>query len=98
MEYRLKDILDISLLQSLQDRLNKIYAFPSAVIENDGEVLTAVAWQEVCTKFHRQHPECRKACIKSDQYILDHLDEADPAVVVQIGVLGGKADRGVVAG
>ena len=42
--------------------------------------LTATAWQDVCTKFHRKHPECEKECIKSDQYILSHLHEANPAV------------------
>ena len=83
MEYRLKDLIDIPLLQDLQEKLNQVYSFPSAIIDNEGNVLTAVAWQDVCTKFHRTHPECLKACIKSDQYILDHLHEASPAVSYQ---------------
>jgi PAS domain S-box-containing protein len=80
MKYRLQDLIDIEQFQSLQDRLTEICPFPSAIIDNDGVVLTSTAWQDICTKFHRQHPECEKACIKSDQYILDHLDDADPAV------------------
>ena len=64
----------------LQDRLNKIYAFPSAIIDNDGNILTATCWQDICTKFHRVHKESEKECIRSDQYILDHLHEAAPAV------------------
>jgi two-component system cell cycle sensor histidine kinase/response regulator CckA len=43
-------------------------------------VLTAVAWQDICTKFHRTNPHCEKECIKSDTYILEHLNEANPAV------------------
>ena len=35
---------------------------------------------DICTKFHRQNKECEKECIKSDQYILEHLAEANPAV------------------
>ncbi|MBI5095707.1 MAG: PocR ligand-binding domain-containing protein [Candidatus Hydrogenedentes bacterium] len=66
--------------QSLQDRLNEIYSFPSAIIDNDGNILTATAWQDVCTKFHRLNPECEKECLKSDRYILDHIAEANPAV------------------
>ena len=80
MNYKLEEIIDIKLFQTLQDRLNEIYSFPSAIIDNDGNILTAVAWQDICTKFHRTNPECEKECIKSDQYILQHLHEANPAV------------------
>jgi PAS domain S-box-containing protein len=79
-DFRLEDVLDLSLLQTLQDRLNQISPFPSAVIDNDGRILTATAWQEVCTQFHRVHPECRQDCIASDQYIRNHIHEANPAV------------------
>jgi PAS domain S-box-containing protein len=80
MKYRLQDLIDVEQFQSLQDRLNQIYAFPSAIIDNDGNILTATCWQDICTKFHRVNKESEKECIKSDQYILGHLHEADPAV------------------
>ena len=80
MKYRLQDLIDIEQFQSLQNSLNAIYPFPSAIIDNDGVILTATAWQDVCTKFHRQNKECEKECIKSDQYILEHISEANPAV------------------
>ncbi len=80
MAYSLQDLIDIPHFQSLQDKLNEIYSFPSAIIDNDGNVLTATAWQDICTKFHRVNPECREECIKSDKYILEHLKEANPAV------------------
>jgi hypothetical protein len=63
MEYTLEDLINIPLLQNLQEKLNVIYSFPSAIIDNNGKVLTAVAWQDICTKFHRIHPECEKECI-----------------------------------
>ena len=77
---KIQDLIDIEQFQLLQDRLNEIYSFPAAIIDNDGKVLTATAWQDICTKFHRQNSECEKECIKSDQYIADHLHEANPAV------------------
>jgi two-component system, cell cycle sensor histidine kinase and response regulator CckA len=80
MVLKLQDLIDIEQFQLLQDRLNEIYSFPSSIIDNDGKVLTATAWQDICTKFHRQNPECEKTCIKSDQYIAAHLHEANPAV------------------
>jgi PAS domain S-box-containing protein len=83
MDYKLEELTDISLLQDLQDKLNAIYSFPSAIVDNEGKVLTAVAWQDICTKFHRTHPLCEQECIKSDLYILEHLPEANPAVSYQ---------------
>lgn len=80
MTHKLEDLIDINQLQVLQDRLNEIYSFPSAIIDNDGKILTATCWQDVCTKFHRINPESQKECIKSDQYILEHLSEAKPTV------------------
>lgn len=80
MEYKLNDLIDLRLFQSLQDKLNEIYAFPSAIIDLEGNILMASDWQDICTKFHRMNPECEKECIKSDQYISDHLHEANPAV------------------
>lgn len=80
MNLKIQDLIDIEQFQRLQDRLNEIYSFPSAIIDNEGNVLTATAWQDICTKFHRQNRESEKQCIQSDLYIAGHLHEANPAV------------------
>lgn len=80
MKYKLQDLIDLQQFQELQDRLNEIYSFPAAIIDLDGNVLTATAWQDVCTKFHRVNQKCEIDCKMSDQYILGHLSEANPAV------------------
>ena len=80
MKYKLQDLIDMELFQNLQDRLNEIYSFPSAIIDNEGNILTATAWQDICTQFHRKNKDSEKYCIQSDKYILSHLHEANPAV------------------
>jgi PAS domain S-box-containing protein len=80
LKIKLQDLIDIEQFQMLQDRLNEIYSFPSAIVDNDGNILTATAWQDVCTRFHRQNQECAQECVNSDQYILSHLTEAQPVV------------------
>jgi len=80
MKYSLSDLIDIEQLQVLQDRLNEIYPFPSSIIDNDGKILTATAWQDICTKFHRISKDCENECKISDRYILEHLHEANPAI------------------
>ena len=80
MKYNLQDLIDLEQFQSLLDRLSGIYPFPSAIIDNDGVILVATGWQDICTKIHPQNKECEKECIKSDQYILAHFAEVNPAV------------------
>ncbi len=81
MEYKLEELINIGYFQSLLDRLNEIYSFPSTIADNTGNILTTTAWQDICTKFHRKNKQSESQCIKSDRYILDHLAEANPAVV-----------------
>ncbi len=80
MKYRLQDLIDMEHFQNLQDRLNEIYSFPSAIIDNDGNILTATAWQDICAQFHRKNKDSERLCMQSDQYILSHIHEANPAV------------------
>ena len=80
MDYKLDQIIDVAQLQALQDKLNAINPFPSALIDNSGKILTATCWQDVCTKFHRINPESEKECVISDQYIQDHLSQANPSI------------------
>ncbi len=80
MKYELQDLIDIEQFQSLQDRLNSIYSSFSAIVDKDGNILTATAWQDVCIKFHRTNKDGEQECIKSDLCILDRLHAADPAL------------------
>ena len=70
----------MQLFQSLQDKLSDIDSFTMAILDNESKIHTATAWQDICTKFHRVNPDSCKECIKSDQYILDHIHEGNPAV------------------
>ena len=80
MKNQLEDLLDIPRLQCALDSLYASSKIPSAIIDNDGKVHTGSGWQDVCTKFHRVHPEARKRCIESDTYIADHIREANPSI------------------
>ncbi len=81
MPYRLAELLDIPELQALLDCLYRSSNIPSAIVDVDGEILTGSGWQDVCTKFHRIHPDAEKRCIESDRYITRHIKDANPSVV-----------------
>ena len=65
-ELELSDILDVPPIQSLMNDFHAIVNIPMAVIDISGKVLAGVGWQEICTEFHRVHPDACKNCIESD--------------------------------
>lgn len=62
----LADIIDLEMLQSMLEDFYKVTGILGAVLDISGKVLVAVGWQDICTKFHRCHPETLKNCIESD--------------------------------
>ena len=62
----LSEIIDIQAIQSLMDDLYKLAHIPIGINDLKGNVLAGVGWQDICTKFHRVHPETCKHCIESD--------------------------------
>jgi PAS domain S-box-containing protein len=62
----LGDIIDSPAIQSLMEKFYDLTHIPLAVIDLKGTVLVGAGWQEVCTKFHRVHPETCGNCMESD--------------------------------
>jgi signal transduction histidine kinase/CheY-like chemotaxis protein len=65
-DLNLADIIDAQSMQSLMENFYKLTRVPMAMLDINGKVLVGVGWQDVCTKFHRIHPETCKNCIESD--------------------------------
>ncbi|MGD9975599.1 MAG: PAS domain S-box protein, partial [Desulfatirhabdiaceae bacterium] len=65
-EMDLRKILDLPAIQSLMDVFHKLTHFGVAILDLDGNILVATGWQDICTKFHRIHPETCKNCLESD--------------------------------
>jgi signal transduction histidine kinase/ActR/RegA family two-component response regulator len=62
----LADILDAPAIQSLLEDHHRVVQIPLAIVDLKGEVLVGVGWQDVCTQFHRAHPETCAHCRESD--------------------------------
>ena len=82
MDYTLKDLLDIPRLRELLDTMDEIHSMPSAIVDTKGEVLTATAWQDICTQFHRINPETAKKCTENDTRIQAEIDKTLPNYVI----------------
>lgn len=62
----LADILNVPAIQSLMDDLYKLTHINTALVDFKGNVFVIAGRQEICSKFHRVHPETCKHCIESD--------------------------------
>lgn len=62
----LADILDAPEIQALMEDLYRITGLKMSIIDLQGRVLVDVGWQNICSKFHRIHPETLKKCFESD--------------------------------
>jgi PAS domain S-box-containing protein len=62
----LGDIIDSEVLQSMMDDYYRLTNIGGAVLDISGNVLVSIGWQDICTKFHRCHPDTLKNCIESD--------------------------------
>ncbi|TSK05381.1 MAG: transporter substrate-binding domain-containing protein [Geobacter sp.] len=62
----LSDIIDSEMLQAMMEDFYRITGMLGAVLDLSGKVLVSVGWQDICTKFHRVHPEACRNCLESD--------------------------------
>jgi PAS domain S-box-containing protein len=62
----LMDIIDVKAIQSMMDDFYYLTKIGVAILDLKGNVLVATGWQDICTQFHRQHPDTLKNCIESD--------------------------------
>jgi PAS domain S-box-containing protein len=62
----LADLVDVEAIQAMMDNFYVLTGIGVAVVDLQGEILVATGWQEICTRFHRGHPETEQHCIESD--------------------------------
>ena len=65
----LSDIIDSEAIQALMDSFYRLTHIGMAVLDLHGKVLVATGWQDICTKFHRVHPESCQNCLESDTFL-----------------------------
>lgn len=83
MHYDLKEILDIPKLQKIMDNLFKSTNIVTAILDLDGNILTASGWQDICTQFHRKKAASATACTKSDTHFYKQLNKDTPYVIYE---------------
>jgi PAS domain S-box-containing protein len=63
---QLGEIIDSAALQTMMEQFHRLTGIGIGILDKKGEVLVGVGWQDICTKFHRCHPDTLKNCRESD--------------------------------
>ncbi len=93
MNYKLSELVGVAELQSVLENFSDATGVVTALLEMDGTVLIATGWQDICTKFHRLHPETSRKCTESDTAIAGQLKKGETYNVYNC--LNGLADVAV---
>jgi signal transduction histidine kinase/CheY-like chemotaxis protein len=76
---KLPELVDLAPIQRLAEANYRASGMPIGIIDaGDGAVLVGVGWQDICTRFHRVHPDTAARCRESDDFIKAHLSDAGP--------------------
>lgn len=81
MNYRLQDLVDVSLFQNMLDSLNEFFPFPAAIFEPDGRILVSTKWQDVCLNFQQKQPHFHKECFQREKFASDLINKPDSQLI-----------------
>lgn len=73
----LADLIDLPGVQSILEDFRDLARVPLAIIDTSGRVLVGAGWSEICTRFHRAHPETSCHCVESDLELSAGIPEGE---------------------
>jgi two-component system CheB/CheR fusion protein len=63
---KLEEIIDVRAIQALMEDFYALARIPMSILDLEGRLLVGVGWQDICTRFHRAHPDACRHCMESD--------------------------------
>jgi PAS domain S-box-containing protein len=69
------NLVDIEQIRELLETHYKITGVCAGILDTDENILVAVGYHDICTRFHLAHPVAKLNCRESDAYIKAHLSE-----------------------
>ena len=74
---KFSELVDISELRELCESFTSITGAVTAILDLEGDILTASGWQDICTRFHRVHPATASRCRESDTVLAGRLGKGE---------------------
>jgi signal transduction histidine kinase/ligand-binding sensor protein len=80
MQYRFAELVDLPGFQQVMQSWYSVAGVATALLDPERNVLCAVGWQDICTRFHHLPAEAEGRCPLSDDILFSHLREGDMTV------------------
>ena len=77
MKIDILSLIDFERVNILLEGFNKTTEFVTAILDLKGNVLSKSGWRQICTDFHRIHPECSKRCTVSDTVLAGEVGDGE---------------------
>ena len=76
--FSLTELIDIEQLEPVLKDFCNAMGIASAIVDLEGNVLTSIHWQRICTDFHRKDAQTCARCIESDTELAANIEEGKP--------------------
>jgi len=77
MKTKLLELIDFKKVETLFEGFYKTTGFVTAILDLEGNVLSKSGWRQICTDFHRIHPEAAEKCRISDTELANKMGEGE---------------------
>jgi hypothetical protein len=77
MKPNILELIDLEKVNGLLEGFQKTTGFVTAILDLEGNILSKSGWRQMCTEFHRVHPESSKKCIISDTTLANKMDSGE---------------------
>jgi signal transduction histidine kinase/CheY-like chemotaxis protein len=74
-KYSFVNLVDLTTISRLLEAFYQATGFVVGVVDVAGRILMQIGYRDICTQFHRKHPECERLCIESDLQIARELSK-----------------------
>lgn len=74
---KILQLIDFEKVNTLLEGFNKSTGFVTAILDLEGNVLSKSGWRQICTHFHRVHPETAQNCTISDTVLAGQMNKGE---------------------
>jgi len=80
MQYRFAELVDLPGFQQVMQSWYSVAGVATALLDPEHNILCAVGWQDICTRFHHLPAEAEGRCSLSDDTLFSQLREGEMTV------------------
>lgn len=77
MKVNIHEFIDYKRIDTLLEGFNKSTGFVTAILDLEGNVLSKSGWRQICTDFHRIHPDTSRKCRTSDTALANKMAQGE---------------------